>query len=193
MMRSIGEDFGSTSTKRLLLRRPRESDLQVAHRIHADPATNTYNPAGPDLDLATTEQRLLGWIAHWDRYAFGYWAVEALENNAEVIGFAGLRRGRWSGGDILNLYYRFGPAAWGRGFASEASRQAVLLGSRHFPDIPVIARTTPENVPSQRTALAAGLIRRTDLDSDHGEGRDDGMGQSIVFSTVVPNHTSSAL
>ncbi len=144
--------------------------------------------------MATSEHRLREWIAHWDQHSFGYWAVETLDplestDAAEpraagsVIGFAGLRRTRWLDSDVLNLYYRFEQAAWGRGFAAEAARHAVLLGTLYFPDVPVIARTKPENVPSQRTALAAGLHRRTDLDGA------DGAGQSVIFSTFGPEGT----
>ncbi len=188
MTRSIGEDFCSAGTEHLLLRRPRTSDLQAVHLIHADPATNVYNPAGPDLDMAASARRLQEWIGHWDRHSFGYWAVESLdsmkpEGAAGVIGFAGLRLTRWLDQEVLNLYYRLAPDVWGRGFAVEAARHALLLGARHFPDIPVLARTKPENIPSQRTALAAGLLRRKDLD------RDDGSGQSVIFSTHTPERT----
>lgn len=34
-------------TSRLLLRKPEITDLEPLFQIHANPATNLYNPAGP--------------------------------------------------------------------------------------------------------------------------------------------------
>ncbi|MCZ2402838.1 GNAT family N-acetyltransferase [Paenarthrobacter sp. Z7-10] len=190
MTTSLADSFETARTEHLRLRRPVESDLAAVYAIHADPATNIHNPFGPDLDREASRSRLQGWIRHWQRYGFGYWTLEVLDENgrggglvepdpacAVTAGFAGLRRGRWLERDILNLYYRLAPSAWGSGFAAEAARHAVGSARLHFPDTPVIARTTVGNLPSQRTAAAAGLIRRTDLD------RDDGSGLSVIFSS----------
>jgi [ribosomal protein S5]-alanine N-acetyltransferase len=172
--------FTRCLTERLLLRRPRETDLDDVHRIHADPTTNMYNPAGPDPDLAASRARLQGWLDHWKTYGFGYWAVEP-RTEATVLGFCGVRHDQWLMRPILNLYYRFSPDTWGRGVAKEAARHAVELARQHFPDLPVLARTKPKNLPSQRTALAAGLLRRGDLD------RHDGTGHAVILVTHWPS------
>lgn len=192
MTTSLADSFESARTQHLRLRRPVDSDLALVYAIHADPATNIHNPFGPDHDREASRRRLQEWIRHWQQYGFGYWSVELAndgdvvrdgggaagagwDDDGPVVGFAGLRHGSWLGQDILNLYYRLAPPAWGQGFAAEVARYAVKVAARHFPHTPVIARTTAENLPSQRTAAAAGLIRRADLD------RDDGSGLSIIF------------
>jgi len=166
-------------TDRLVLRRPVEADLDVVHEIHADPTTNRYNPAGPDRDLSTSRRWLQRWLEHWARNGFGYWTVES-RADGEVLGFTGIRYDSWLGQPVLNLYYRFSPAVWGRGIATEGARCAVSLAGEHLPGLPVLARTTQENIPSQRTAMAAGLTRRPDLD------RDDGAAYAAILVTFWP-------
>lgn len=172
--------FDPARTERLVLRRPREADLDAVYRIHADPETNRYNPAGPDPDMAASRDRLQQWLGHWDRHGFGYWTVTASGEEAAPLGFCGVRHEQWLDQPVLNLYYRFGPEVWGRGLATEAACHAVTLASRHFPGVPVLARTKPDNLPSQRTALAAGLTRRAELD------RHDGTGHAVVLATHWP-------
>lgn len=152
-------------TGRLLLRRPDASDAPAAFRIDGDPATNRYNPSGPYPDLATSEDALRRWLGHWDTDGYGYWAV-AVYPDPEVIGFGGVRRLSWRDRDVLNLYYRFAPSAWGQGYATEMARMAVHLARTHLPHLPIIARIRAANIPSQRTALRAGLARRPDLDTE---------------------------
>ncbi|GAA1355691.1 hypothetical protein GCM10009636_23570 [Arthrobacter koreensis] len=46
--------------------------------------------------------------------------------------------------------------------------EAVRLAEELLPGLPVVAYTSVDNIGSQRTALAAGLERREDLDEDRG-------------------------
>lgn len=120
-----------------------------------------FNPDGPD-DEAAARERLAGWIGHWNSHGFGY---EVIENRAgTVLGMAGIRHERWLEVPVLNLYYRLAPEAWGLGIASAAGRRALATAARVAPDLPVLVLTTPDNVPSRRTAAAIGLRRRPDLE-----------------------------
>jgi len=73
----------------------------------------------------------------------------------------------WRDRDVLNLYYRLRPDAWGRGYATEVARTAVGLARSYMPHLPVIARTRLANIASIRTTERAGLVRRPDLDTEH--------------------------
>jgi ribosomal-protein-alanine N-acetyltransferase len=164
-------------TARLLLRRPTEDDVTVLFAIHADPATNRFNAAGPMTGIEQAARRFRDWDQQWREHGFGYWAVSELaEADGPVIGFAGIRYGSWRHRTVLNLYYRFTPSAWGRGIATEVAREAVDVWASGLSADPIIAYTTPDNIGSQRTALKAGLKRRSDLDSY------DGMGRATVFA-----------
>ncbi len=134
--------------------------------VHGDPATNPHNPAGPDPDLAASEEKLRSMMQHWETYGFGYWAV-TLPQQEEVLGFGGVEYRVWREREVLNLYYRFTPSAWGQGYATEVARTAVALARAHLPQWPVVARTRAGNNASMRTAERAGLVRRPDLDTEH--------------------------
>ena len=171
--------FDEVCTERLVLHRPRPTGGPAMFAIHGDPATNRYNPHGPDPDLATSEEALRSWLQHWQEYGFGYWAV-TFPRSENIIGFGGVEHRVWREHDILNLYYRFTPSAWGHGYATELAQTAVTLARKHLSQWPVVARTRAGNIPSIRTAERVGLVRRPDLDTEH-----------IVFAlgwTLTDNH-----
>ena len=165
------------------VRRPTADDLGAVFGIHGDPRTNRFNPAGPDPDVAASRARLDGWLAHWEEHGFGYWAVESADG--AVIGFCGVRTETWLGRPVLNLYYRFAPEVWGRGIASAVAAHAIEAAGQHSPGRPVVAYTTEDNEGSQRTALAAGLVRRPDLEHEL-----DGL-WAVVFSEPVARSPSA--
>ena len=156
------DDWTPVTTDRLLLRRLSPDDHDAGIRIHTDPRANLHNPSPPTA--ATAAKSLRDFLAHWDREGFGYWAVAERERPETVIGFTGLQRALVDDREILNLYYRYDPAAWGRGYAKEGAVEAVRRGRELLPQLPVIARITASNIVSQRTAQAAGLERRRGLD-----------------------------
>jgi ribosomal-protein-alanine N-acetyltransferase len=142
-------------TERLLLCRPRLADADAFFAVHADPQTNLYNPYGPLTDPAEAVTALQDWIGHWQDRGFGYWTVRDPADGA-VLGFAGVKppTGRF---DFVNLYYRFRPSAWGRGYATEAGRAALQLAAEHAPGVPVAALIRPSNLPSVRVAERLGM------------------------------------
>lgn len=68
--------------------------------------------------------------------------------------------------------YRFTPAMWGRGIATEATSAVTTWADEHQPHRGLLARVRPQNVPSQRIALGAGLHRAPSLDDDGEDGPD---------------------
>ena len=162
-------------TARLRLDRLSVVDFDAMWSIHADPETNQFNPAGP-LTGRSAAQRMFGeWLGHWHEHGFGYWTVRDDEG---VIGFSGIRHAIWNDRAVLNLAYRYTPRAWGNGYAAEVAAVAVELWRTEHSARPLVAYTTPGNTASQRTALAAGLERRPDLDRSTGEV----LGDDIVFA-----------
>jgi ribosomal-protein-alanine N-acetyltransferase len=153
-------------TARLTLRRLLPTDGPAMFAVHGDPATYRYSPARPHPDLATSEEMLRGCLRDWETSGFGYWAV-TLRQEEKIIGFGGVEYRVWRDRDVLNLYYRFTPSAWGQGYATELAQRAVSLARTYLPQWPVVARTRATNIPSIRTAERAGLIRRPDLDTEH--------------------------
>src|SRR5581483_1383079 len=165
-MTSLAANFNEVTTERLVLRRLQSTDGPAMFAVHGDPETYRYTPVDPHPDLATSEEMLWECLYHWEVYGFGYWAV-TLPQEERVIGFGGVEHWVWRDREVLNLYYRFTPSAWGRGYGTEVAQTAVMLARKHLPQWPIVARTRAGNIASIRTALRAGLVRRPDLDTEH--------------------------
>ncbi|MEU5693654.1 GNAT family N-acetyltransferase [Actinosynnema sp. NPDC020468] len=146
---------GEIRTDRLLLRRVRPGDLRAAVAVMSDPETNLFNPYGPPTPEATGAV-LEEWLADWEKDGIGYWAV-VLSESEEVIGFGGLRHKVLDGEEAFNLFYRFRPEHWGRGYAPEMARAAIAWANRERPSRPVIIQTDVANEPSQRVAEKLGF------------------------------------
>jgi ribosomal-protein-alanine N-acetyltransferase len=149
-------------TTRLLLRPVEPSDRDALTSIHIDPRTNAHTPDGPP-DRDATEAMLASFVAAWEGDGHCYWAVE-LEGT--IVGVAGVEVRTILGRECWNLYYRFDPDSWGRGFATEVAREGVAVAGCVEPTLPIVARTRPANEAAIRVAERAGLARRPDLDHD---------------------------
>ncbi|MBO1420210.1 GNAT family N-acetyltransferase [Streptomyces sp. FH025] len=159
-------------SERLVLTQPQEGDVEAMFAIHGDPETNRYNPHGPQRDLAQAQEMLDGFVADWARDAVGYCAVATREEPEVIIGYAGLYLYTLFDEQVFNLYYRFRPSAWGKGYAAEAARAAMAEALPRFPGVPVTARIRANNLPSRRLAGRLGLVADP-------EGRVDDEGQLI--------------
>jgi RimJ/RimL family protein N-acetyltransferase len=144
-------------TERLLLCVPTFApDVADAYfAIHGDPATNVHNPAGAMLDPSGAVPVLEVWQRHWRENGYGYWVVREPGHGA-ILGFAGVRP-PLPDENFLNLYYRFRPAAWGQGYATEVGRASLALAAEAAPGRPVVALIRPKNGPSLRVAERLGL------------------------------------
>ncbi|EIV9677757.1 aldo/keto reductase [Klebsiella pneumoniae] len=66
------------------------SDLNDLFKIYGDPATNTFNPAGPYPNIDHAKMVMNRWLDHWQTHSFGNWAISLLTNPEKIIGFGGL-------------------------------------------------------------------------------------------------------
>jgi RimJ/RimL family protein N-acetyltransferase len=109
---------------------------------------------------------LQGWIDHWERHGFGYWSV-ARREDGHILGFSGLQRLVVEDRQVLNLYYRYRPEAWGAGYATEAARAARELARQRLAGEELVALVRDINAPSARVAERLGLVADERL-IDHG-------------------------
>ncbi|TWJ21842.1 RimJ/RimL family protein N-acetyltransferase [Micromonospora endolithica] len=157
------------TTARLSLRRPGGADVGLIYALHTDPLACAHNPGDLLATRAEAVGRYRAWDAHWRRYGFGYWSV--LRDGA-AVGFCGVKVVPWDSGEALNLFYRFDPAVWGGGLASEAATAVVGWVAAGVSGRPVVARVRPDNVASARVAVRAGLRRARWLDRYGEDGLD---------------------
>jgi ribosomal-protein-alanine N-acetyltransferase len=157
-------------TARLALRRPEPADLETIFAIHRDPEACRHNPSDMLATVADAEHLFSRWDEHWHRHGFGYWVV--VSRDRKILGFAGVKVVRFRETEVLNLFYRLDPQAWGDGVATEAATAVVAWAGEHLPDWPIIARVRPDNVASQKVAQRAGLTRAEHLDDLGEDGLD---------------------
>lgn len=144
-------------TSRLHLRPVINSDGNDLFRIYGDPATNTFNPAGPYPDIDYAHDVLVRWLKHWEDYGFGNWAISLKDNPERIIGFGGLNIRSYADITINNLGYRFSTESWGKGLATEFANYAVSYGFNELelPDISAIVRAN--HLASQKVLTKAGF------------------------------------
>jgi RimJ/RimL family protein N-acetyltransferase len=158
------QDETAGNLRPVLTFRPlRQDDVDSVHRLHGDPATNTYNPYGASIDLQESAAMTARWVQHWERYGFGY---ELAFHGEALAGIAGARTDTWKGQAVLNLYWRLLPEFQGLGLSNVLAERALQISAAGGASRLRVARMLPDNVASVRVAASAGLVRRVDLDGE---------------------------
>ncbi|WP_418908240.1 GNAT family N-acetyltransferase [Glutamicibacter endophyticus] len=136
---------------------PSMADVAEVRRIHEDPRTQQFNPAGPPTPKAS-EEMLRTWVSDWSVHQLGYHLVRDSRSQA-LLGVAGLRfNGEYDGERrIANLYYRFAPEAWGRSRATTVARECIEELRLRGNPVLVVALIHEDNRASARVAQRSGL------------------------------------
>ena len=143
-------------TERLRLRAWTDADLDAFYRLGTDPDAIRYAQREP---FASREHALE--VLHdaplrdYAERGFGRFACE-WKTTGEVIGFSGLKF--LPEFNDVELGYRFLPAWWGQGLATEAGTAALHFARMTLKLNRVISVILPENHASQNVARKLGLV-----------------------------------
>lgn len=114
-------------TPRLLIRTLVAQDLDAYAALVADPAVMRFlSHDGEVHDRAQARNDLEECIAHQVRHGYARYAVCELQAPARLIGICGYRHLP----DYLDLGWRYAPAHWGAGIATEAGAAVLAFGRR---------------------------------------------------------------
>jgi len=142
-------------TERLLLREFTLDDTEAFFLMNSDPEVLRYtgDPGVHDMDEArkVLVERPL---ADYQKYGYGRWACVD-KATGEVIGFAGLKF--LDDFQDIDLGYRFRPAWWGRGLATEACRPIVDYGFQTLGLPHILGLVQPEHARSIRVLTKLGF------------------------------------
>jgi len=153
-------------TKRLLLRRWRDSDIEPFAALNADQIAMRFMPGTMTADET---RAMVGRIhEHFDAHGFGLWAVE-VPGVAPFIGFVGLQRPTFDAHftPCVEIGWRLAPAHWGKGYATEAAAAALRYGFEHLNLDQIVSFTVAANNPSWSVMERIGMTRDPAEDFDH--------------------------
>jgi len=128
-------------------------DLNDLSRIYADPDVMKYLSGHP-LTREETASWLRYFIAGWEQYGFGWWAV-TLKESRELIGHCGLQFIHVTP-DVEDTY-GLEKTRWRTGFASEAARACLRYGFDELKLGRIYALADPGNVGSHRVMERVGM------------------------------------
>jgi RimJ/RimL family protein N-acetyltransferase len=144
-------------TPRLTAERLRPDDLADYLRLFQDPqAMKTLSVDGKPLSTEEAARWLELSVEHWDRHAFGFWALRR-KTDRQFVGRAGLKNvdvdGQWE----VELAYAFLPQFWDQGFATEVSEAILKVAFETLRLSEVICFTLKTNVASQHVMQKVGF------------------------------------
>jgi RimJ/RimL family protein N-acetyltransferase len=152
------------NTGRLVLRRWRESDREPFAAMNADPAV-VEHLQGP-MSRERSDDFIDRIERHWDEHGWGLWAVEA-PGVAPFVGYVGLWPADYVAEGMVEVGWRLARQHWGRGYATEAAREALRFGFDEVGLDEIVSFTVPANERSWRVMERIGLRRDPDGDFDH--------------------------
>jgi RimJ/RimL family protein N-acetyltransferase len=148
----------SLETERLILRPLAASDVEALVELDRDPEVMRWLTGGKPIPAQVYRDTLIPrWMAHdTSNSAFGHWIVVE-KATGDFLGWVHLDASSESQPDAADLGYRLRRAAWGKGYATEASRALIDLAFRDAGLKQVTATTYGENVGSRRVMEKLGM------------------------------------
>ena len=153
-------------TARLILREPRDDDLEAFAAMSADADVMRFFPWLMDREASAAH--LARVRAHFAEHGFGRWAVEA-PGIAPFVGLVGLMRVTFEAAftPAVEIGWRIARPFWRRGYASEAAEAAIADGFGRLGLDEIVAYTVPANAPSRALMRRLGMVRDPACDLDH--------------------------
>ncbi len=143
-------------TDRLKLRQWRDSDRQPFAEINSDPRVMEFYPnvlTRHDSDAMIDRTR--GLI---EQQGWGFWAVER-KNDNRFIGFVGLNipSDALPFSPCVEIGWRLAYEHWGKGYATEAARAALITGFEDLGLAEIVSFTSVRNNRSRAVMQRLGM------------------------------------
>jgi ribosomal-protein-alanine N-acetyltransferase len=152
-------------TARLVLRGWDDADRAPFAALNADPEVVEHLP-GP-LSREESDALIDRLVAHGEAHGFALWAVEA--EDLGFVGFAGLNVPNFETAftPCVEIGWRLARHAWGRGYATEAAREALRFGFEEAGLHEILSWTVPANRRSWRVMERVGMTPRAPFRFEH--------------------------
>lgn len=145
-------------TDRLALRPVTEADMDHLLALDNDPEVMRFiNGGRPTTAEAIRAEYLPRFLHHYPCIDNrGFWAAEE-RTTGSFLGWFVFRPVADHSADLVELGYRLGRAAWGRGYATEGAHALLRKGFTEFGVQRVTANTMTANARSRRVMEKVGL------------------------------------
>ncbi|WP_457611442.1 GNAT family N-acetyltransferase [Lutibacter sp.] len=155
-------------TDRLILREFELNDMQAVYNFASDVEVQKYTGDTILTDLNQAKEIIKNvWFSDYKKYGYGRLAVVYKPEN-KVIGFAGLKY--LPELKETDLGFRFLKEYWGRGIASEVSREILKYGFETLKLEKIIGIVMPKNIASFKVLEKVGFnFYKFDSYDDGGE------------------------
>lgn len=153
-------------TDRLILRRWQDSDRAPFAEMNADPRVMEFFP--DVLTREESDQLIENIESHFDNRGFGLFATE-LKADKKFVGFIGLHVASFQAHftPCVEIGWRIAAPYWGKGLATEGSREVVRYAFEWLRLDSLVSFTVPENVASRRLMEKLGMTHDPAEDFDH--------------------------
>lgn len=152
-------------TERLYLRAFVPEDAEMIYRLNSDPDVMRHMPdhAKANASRESAERMVERSMSSYEAHpGLGIWPTCLREDDA-CIGWTCLKQ--LDDTDEIELGYRFFPEHWGKGLATEISREVVRYGFEDLGLQCIVGITHPENAASRRVLEKVGF--RYERDAHH--------------------------
>jgi len=140
-------------TERLKLRYLVQSDFQAIDAMGKDAEVMEFITFGKLKTSEENQADLDRWIGYCDG-RFGVWAV-INKVTEDFLGWVCLKA--LPNPEEIEIGWRFARSAWGRGFATEASKELMRYGFEELQLSYICAIALPENMASRRIMEKLGM------------------------------------
>ncbi len=161
------------STPRMDLVRFVASDLDELAILFAKPQIWHY-PYGRGFSREETEAFLERQIADWEEFGVACWLARA-KSNGQVVGYVGLSVPTFLPEILpaLEVGWRFDPAVWGQGMATEGARAALQEGFETLKLEEICSIPQTDNPRSWMVCERLGMRRSRDVCLPATDRRDE--------------------
>ncbi|NQU51502.1 MAG: GNAT family N-acetyltransferase [Bacteroidetes bacterium] len=146
-------------TERLILSEITIDDLENIHQLHSIPEVDEFNTLGIPKTIKDTENIIMPLFEAKQKIPRNSYTWKIILKETDTfIGLAGffLSNDKFRLGEI---YYKLNPDYWGNGYATELSKQLVILGFNDFNLHKVEAGVATGNIKSIRVLEKSGMTR----------------------------------
>jgi RimJ/RimL family protein N-acetyltransferase len=166
-------------TERLILRNWTEDDAEAYAALHADPHVAYWlgGRLSPEEAYASLERNR----ARIEAQGWGMYAIERKEDEV-LLGVAGLQpiAEEIPVAPGVEASWRLSPAAWRRGYCTEAMR-AVLADAKRRGEPEIVSFTAQTNTRSQAVMERLGFRRDEASDFDHPRLSGHTLSRHVVY------------